>query len=99
MDADTALLEFLQYSLGHLATRPSETLIRCEHRENGELVYRVTVHPDDAGRVIGREGRTVSSIRGVLGAAAEKHGVKALLKVYSADGEDLVPMDSESRDA
>ena len=89
MESDAALLEFLQYSLGHLATKPEETIIRCEHREDGDLVYRVTVSDEDAGRVIGREGRTISSLRGVLQAAGEKHGVRAVLKVYSADGEKL----------
>lgn len=96
MESDVALLEFLQYSLGHLSTTPKETLIRCEHRDNGDLVYRVTINEEDAGRIIGKNGRTISSLRGVLRAAANKHGTRAFLKVYTSTGESLDSRDRSS---
>lgn len=36
--------------------------------------YEVRVAPDDYGRLIGREGRTIKSIRSLLFFAGQKHG-------------------------
>lgn len=38
------------------------------------IKYEVRVAPDDYGRLIGREGRTIKSIRSLLFFAGQKHG-------------------------
>ncbi|WP_206831176.1 KH domain-containing protein [Alicyclobacillus fructus] len=64
------LVEFLFRSL---VTRPDD--VRVEARQEGDLTtYRVTVHPDDVGRVIGRQGRIANAVRSVVGAAAHRQG-------------------------
>jgi len=40
--------------------------------KTGRLAVRVA--PDDYGRVIGREGRTIKAIRSLLFIAGQKHG-------------------------
>ncbi|MDA3130640.1 KH domain-containing protein [Aliibacillus thermotolerans] len=52
-----------------LVDHPEAIHIR-EHQENNTLVYTMTVHEDDMGKVIGKEGRIAKSIRSVLYAAA-----------------------------
>ena len=39
------------------------------------------VHPDDKGKVIGRQGRVAQSIRSLLRVAAVKEGVHANLDI------------------
>jgi hypothetical protein len=44
-----------------------------ERNVRGRLVIELSVHPDDRGRVIGREGRTARALRTLLGAVARRH--------------------------
>ena len=42
--------------------------------EDGFEVLTVSVAPEEMGRVIGRQGRTVEAMRTLLDAAGDKHG-------------------------
>jgi predicted RNA-binding protein YlqC (UPF0109 family) len=42
--------------------------------EEDAVVYEVDVSPDDRGRLIGRKGQTISALRTILDAVAEKRG-------------------------
>ena len=50
-----------------------------EHR--GVAVIELYVDPDDVGRVIGRQGRTVSALRTLVEVTAEFHDFDATLEV------------------
>jgi hypothetical protein len=45
------------------------------------IVVTVTVAPDDMGKLIGREGRTVKAIRSLLFHAGQKHGKRFVLDI------------------
>ena len=46
-----------------------------EHSEGGKVVkFGVRLAPDDYGRLIGREGRTIKALRSILYFAGHKHG-------------------------
>lgn len=49
-----------------------------ETKDRGAIVYNVQVSSSDVGRVIGKDGRVISCIRQVVGAA----GAKARLRTY-----------------
>lgn len=52
-----------------------------ESQADGVRLYELTVAPDEVGKVIGRDGRTVHAIRVVVGAAAALQGVRARVEV------------------
>jgi predicted RNA-binding protein YlqC (UPF0109 family) len=52
-----------------------------ERMVRGRLVIELAVHPDDRGRVIGRDGRTAKALRTVLGAVARRHGRSCQLEI------------------
>lgn len=56
-----------------LVDKPDEVQVEMI-REDDADVFEVRVAPDEMGRVIGRQGRTVQAMRALLDAAAEKHG-------------------------
>ena len=52
-----------------LVERPGQ--VRVEER--GDDV-RLDVHPDDRGKVIGREGRTIQALRSLLAVSSRRRG-------------------------
>ncbi|WP_226578701.1 KH domain-containing protein [Halobacillus litoralis] len=46
-----------------------EDIVVDEKEEDHKVVYHLTVHPDDVGKVIGKNGRIAKAIRTVVYAA------------------------------
>ena len=63
----------LERALNHLVREivdhPDEVSVSVVESGRGELI-EVRVHPDDLGRVIGRQGRTAKALRTVVNALA-----------------------------
>ena len=54
-------------------------------REDDADIFEVRVAPEEMGRVIGRQGRTVQAMRALLDAAAEKHGAAYELEILDEE--------------
>jgi uncharacterized protein len=52
-----------------------------ETEQRGVAVVELFVAPDDLGRVIGRQGRTASALRTLVGLTAEWHDFDATLEI------------------
>ena len=50
-----------------------------ETERRGMTVLELTTAPGDMGKIIGRQGRTVSALRTLVSVTAEKHGRRAQL--------------------
>ncbi len=70
----------VEYIVRALVDKPDAVELRTSSAE-GTMLYEVKVAPEDIGKVIGRDGRTVNALRTVLSAAAQKKGEKARLEV------------------
>ena len=82
MDSSTALREFLEYIIGQLIAQPEEGAIAHELSEDGKHhKFLVTLTKDDVGKIVGKNGHTVSAIRSLLIAAAERDGQSVSLRV------------------
>ena len=44
--------------------------------ENGSVLVEIRVHPDDAGKVIGRQGRVIKAVRTLARAAGSRHDLQ-----------------------
>jgi predicted RNA-binding protein YlqC (UPF0109 family) len=60
--------DVLEYIVRHLVDDPDAVQV-TEVEEGDRVVLRLTVAPEDRGKVIGRHGRTVRAIRDVVRAA------------------------------
>ena len=61
--------ELLIYLTRSLVSHPDE--VKIEKEEDGEItVFKVSVNPEDMGRLIGRSGRTAKAVRELVGKAA-----------------------------
>jgi hypothetical protein len=72
--------ELIEYIAKFIADSPDEVKV-TEVEEEDRIVIRLEVHPDDKGKVIGREGRVAQAMRTLLRVAAVKRGVRAVLEI------------------
>ncbi len=55
-----------------LVDNPDEVSITSEETQDGSILIEVRVHEDDAGKVIGRQGRVIKAIRTLCRAAGSR---------------------------
>ncbi len=72
------LLEFLARSL---VDNPDEVSVEGFDEDDGTIVLEIHVAEGDVGKVIGRGGRTVSSLRTVMRAVASRQDERVLVDV------------------
>lgn len=72
--------EFVEYIVKHLVDDPDAVQV-TEIAGESSIVYELRVSQSDMGKVIGRNGRTVDSIRVLLIAVSRKTGKHATLEI------------------
>ena len=72
------LLEFLARAL---VDNPDQVSIEGFEEDDGTVVLEIRVADDDVGKIIGRGGRTVSSLRTVMRAVASRQDERVLVDV------------------
>ena len=63
-----------------LVDNPDQVQVRAIEGEH-VTVFELRTHPDDLGKVIGRQGRTAEAIRTILGAAGMKQRKRFTLEI------------------
>ena len=72
--------ELVTYLARALVDRPDQVELRAQAVDGG-TVLELKLAPEDVGKVIGRDGRTINAIRAVLAVAALRRGAKVRLEV------------------
>jgi predicted RNA-binding protein YlqC (UPF0109 family) len=72
--------ELLAYLARQLVDRPEEVSVE-ETEQDGALVYRLRVAPDEVGKVIGRQGRIARALRAIVRAAGARSRRRVLLEI------------------
>ncbi len=81
---DARLIELVGFLVQGIVAHPEEVEVE-EFLDDVGSVYGVRVHPDDVGRVIGREGRVANALRHVVKAAATKTGARVAVEIITED--------------
>ena len=79
-----SLKPFVEALIKDLVEEPDSVNVE-EADDRGVKLYNVTVAPNDVGRIIGKDGRVITCVRHVVGAAASKRREKAVVKVLTQD--------------
>ncbi|KRW92362.1 hypothetical protein SD51_02220 [Alicyclobacillus tengchongensis] len=74
--------DLVQYIVSSLVDHP-EAVSVSPIEEGDTVTYQVKVHPDDVGRVIGRQGRVAKAIRNVVSAAAYRQKKRVFVDIQS----------------
>ena len=72
--------EFLEFLVRQLVEYPDEAII-TEIPSGRTIVFRLRLRQSDVGRIIGRNGQTIQSIRALLSSAAARHNQRATLEI------------------
>ena len=71
---------FLEYVVKGLVSHPDAvTVTPVEHDRT--TIYELRLHPDDVGKVIGRQGRTARALRALLSAAGHRAHKRYTLEI------------------
>ena len=72
--------ELIELISKKLVDHPDDVQVRVIDSDDGQ-VFELRVHPDDMGRVIGKNGRVAKAVRTLIGSAAAKQDIRATLDI------------------
>jgi len=74
--------ELVEFVAKHLVMNPDSVNVESNEDEHGEIKVMIRVANDDIGRIIGKRGATINSIRLIAKAAAVKVGEKVNVDIF-----------------
>lgn len=75
MDPVENIAGLVETLVAPLVDFPDDLEVTAEEAEDGTILAEIRVNEEDAGKVIGRQGRVIKSIRTLARAAASRDGV------------------------
>jgi len=72
--------DLLEYLAKALVDNPDDVRIEVIEGERS-VILQLRVHPDDVGKVIGKQGRIAQALRTLVKAAATKQGKNAIVEI------------------
>jgi predicted RNA-binding protein YlqC (UPF0109 family) len=72
--------DLVEYIAKTLVTHPEEVKVR-EVRTERTVMIELTVHPEEKGKVIGRDGKIARAIRSLVSIAAAREGKRGVLEI------------------
>ena len=73
--------ELVEYIAKTLASNPDDVIVTEDTGNDGSITVRLEVHPDDKGKIIGRQGRVAQALRTLLRVAAVKQDIRVTLEI------------------
>ncbi len=87
MEAGKSIQEFLEFVIAGLIEARDKASITHREEGNGRLIFDIRLEDEDVGRIVGKNGYVISSIRSLADAAAEKHNVRVRIRLHSLSEE------------
>ena len=72
--------ELVEFLAKNIVAEPSDVRVEETRQENGEII-KLSVNLADMGKIIGRSGRIIKAIRGLLRIKAIKEGRRVYLEL------------------
>ena len=75
------LTDLVEHIARSIAVNADDVRATEDKDEDGYVLIKLEVHPDDKGKIIGRQGRVAQSIRTLLRVAAIKNDTRVGLEI------------------
>ena len=72
--------ELVEFMAKSLVENPDSVIVK-EVEEDDSLVLKLTVAPEDMGKIIGKQGRIAKAIRTVIKAVAVKQNKRVIVEI------------------
>lgn len=76
--------EFLKLVVSRLIDYPDEAVLTKEEAPR-KVIFKLRLRQSDIGKVIGKHGQTIASIRNLLNAAGSRHGQRVALEIVEEE--------------
>ncbi|HEY4254922.1 MAG TPA: KH domain-containing protein [Chlamydiales bacterium] len=73
--------EFVAYLVKNMVNQPELVDVRCKEEEQGNLFIEIRVAPEDVGKVVGRKGNVIRSLRTLTGTIGARLGRRIQLEI------------------
>ena len=73
----------IEYAVKQIVLHPDKVFI-SETINGPRSIVEIRVAPEDIGKIIGKEGRTIKALRGMAEAVASSKGMEAILDVVGS---------------
>ena len=74
--------ELIEFIIKGIVDFPDEVEIVNVVNEKTSI-FEIKVDPEDVGKVIGKQGRNIKSIRSIMNAAAQKNEKRAIIEIIN----------------
>ena len=71
---------FLEYVVKGLVNHPETVTVTPVVKDN-LTIYELRMHPDDVGKIIGRQGMTINALRSLLLAGSARKSLRCSLEI------------------
>jgi hypothetical protein len=71
---------FLEYAVKGLVSHPDAVTVTPVVKDS-LTIYELRMHPDDVGKVIGRQGMSINALRSLLLAGSAKKALRCSLEI------------------
>ncbi|MDR3624355.1 MAG: KH domain-containing protein [Chlamydiales bacterium] len=78
--------EFVEYLIKNLVDEPNCVSVKCFEGERG-IIVEVSVAQKDIGKVVGRHGNTIKSLRTIISAVSARLGKHVRLELIEPGAE------------
>ena len=78
--------DLLEYIVKEIVNKPDEVKVTEVMEENGDTFLNIKVSPDDMGTIIGKEGRTIRAIRGLVRIKAIRENARVRVELEEVPG-------------
>lgn len=78
--------ELLDYITKSIVDNKDKVVIEESETPEGEVLLKLTVDPSDMGKIIGKEGKIINSIRTIIRILAIKQGKKVRVELTEVPG-------------
>jgi len=76
--------DLVSFLAKNIVDKPGSVKIE-EETQNGATILKLTVDKEDMGKIIGKRGRIIKSLRSILKIKAIKSGKKAFLQIQEQE--------------
>jgi uncharacterized protein len=78
--------DLAEYILKAIVTHPDDVVVKEEEKDN-EITLDISVNQEDMGKVIGKQGKIIKSIRSLLFAKSIKEGKKININLLDPEAQ------------